>query len=208
MPRAERRALLFLLALAVAGQAVRHLATRPGEPPGQVQLLATLAPGSPAAHRDSAMHRARPLSPGERVNVETADVAELSRLPRVGLGLAKTIVADRKARGPFGSLEGLDRVPGIGPGLLKVLGPRLAFGGAGVLPTGGPKGSRPPAPLNINTASATELDALPGIGPTRAAAILQYRAAHGPFASVEHLVRVPGFGPATLARVQERVTTR
>jgi competence ComEA-like helix-hairpin-helix protein len=212
MPRPERRALLLLLALAVAGQAVRHLATKPGEAPGQVQLLATLPPGSPSAQRDSAMHRARPLGSGERIDVESADIGELSRLPRVGLGLAKTIIADRKAHGPFGSLEGLDRVPGVGRGLLKVLGPHVAFSGAptrwsGSSQSNGEDGA-PPDPLNINTAGITELDALPGIGPARAAAILHYREAHGPFAAVEQLVRVPGFGPAALARVKDRITAR
>ena len=227
MPRAEQRAVLLLLVLAVAGQAVRHLATKPGEAPGQVQLLATLAPGSPTLQRDSAMHRARPLASGERIDVERADVGELSRLPRVGLGLAKSIVADRAAHGPFGSLEGLDRVSGVGPGLLKLLAPHLTFGGADGRQGGGgagpsqaenclsgraappfpcPTTPQAPAPLNINTASITELDALPGIGPTRAAAILHYRESHGPFDSVEQLVRVPGLGSAALARLKDQVT--
>src|SRR3972149_5096975 len=56
MPLPERRALLLLLTLAVAGQGVRLLATRPGEPPGQVQLLSTLPDGSPTGQRDSTMH--------------------------------------------------------------------------------------------------------------------------------------------------------
>jgi competence ComEA-like helix-hairpin-helix protein len=140
---------------------------------------------------------------GERVDVDRADLAQLSRLPRVGLGLAKGIVADRNAHGPFGSLEGLDRVSGVGPGLLKLLGPHVVFSGAG-----GQRDSEVAAPLDINTASATELDALPGIGPTRAAAIVQYRQAHGPFASVEQLLGVPGFGPAAVARVKQQVTAR
>jgi competence protein ComEA len=59
-----------------------------------------------------------------------------------------------------------------------------------------------PAPLNLNTASLTELDALPGVGPARAAAILQYREQHGRFASVDDLARVPGLGPAAVARLR------
>jgi hypothetical protein len=129
MPPAERRALLLLLALAVAGQGVRHFVTRPGEAPGQVQLVASLPAGSPVAQRDSAMRQARPLAAGERVDVDIAGAAELVRLPKVGPRLAKTIVADREADGPFGSLEGLDRVAGVGPGLLKVIGPHVIFSG-------------------------------------------------------------------------------
>jgi competence protein ComEA len=62
--------------------------------------------------------------------------------------------------------------------------------------------------VNLNTASASELDALPGIGPARAAAILQEREARGPFASVEELSRVPGMGPAAVARLRDRVVVR
>src|SRR5918999_3372002 len=116
MPPAEQRALLLLLALAVAGQGVRYVLTRPGEPPGQVQLLATLAPGSPLAQRDSAMRQDRPLDPGERIDVDRASAQELARLPKIGPRLAKVILADRAAHGPFGSLESLDRVAGVGPG--------------------------------------------------------------------------------------------
>ena len=223
MPPAERRALLLLLGLAAAGHGVRYLATRPGEPPGEVQLLATLAPGSPKAQRDSAMRQARPLGPGEKIDVETATVAELSRLPRVGPRLAKTIVADRAAHGPFGSSAGLDRVPGVGPGLLKLLEPHVVFSGAarwrgsgsvdavnsdGGCATFAPRPRCPAAPLNLNSASLEELDALPGVGRARAAAIVQYRTEHGPFSKIEELTRVSGFGPGALRRLQSHVVTR
>jgi competence protein ComEA len=209
---AERRALLLLLALAVAGQGVRYLITRPGDAPGGVQLLTSLAPGSPLTQRDSAIQRGRPLEPGERVDVETASSSELVRLPKVGPALAKTIVADRTTHGPFAGLEGLDRVPGIGPGLLKAIAPHVAFSGAG-----SPSRSeascclaapQPPVPLNLNSATLTQLDSLPGIGPAKAAAILQYRQDHGPFATVDELARVPGFGAAAISRLRDRLSIR
>jgi competence protein ComEA len=215
MPAAELRALLLLLALAVVGQGVRHLVSRPGEAPGQVQLLATLSPGSPSAQRDSAMRQGRPLEAGERVDVDAATAGELTRLPKVGPHLAKIIVADRQARGAFGSLVGLDRVSGVGPGLLKVIGPHVVFSGADVLAGGAlscmPAAQLPrcpAAPLNINSATALELDALPGVGPAKAAAILQYRQQHGPFTAVEELAQVPGFGAAAVSRLRERVAIR
>src|ERR1700694_661705 len=130
MPAAELRALLLLLALAVVGQGVRHLVSRPGEAPGQVQLLATLSPGSPSVQRDSAMRQGRALDAGERVDVDVATASELTRLPRVGPRLAKIIVADRQAHGAFGNLAGLERVSGARPGLLKVLAPRVVFSGS------------------------------------------------------------------------------
>jgi competence protein ComEA len=219
MPPAEQRALLLLVALAVAGQGIRHVLTRPGEPPGQIQLLGTLSPGSPLAQRDSAMRQARPLDLNERVDVDRASAPELTRLPKVGPRLAKAILADREAQGPFGSLENLDRVAGVGPGLLKLIAPHVVFSGAEAQRgsaaavnsasylsscgnTAAPRPHCPAAPLNLNTASLTQLDALPGLGPSRAAAILQYREEHGSFASVEDLGKVPGLGPAAVAKLR------
>jgi competence ComEA-like helix-hairpin-helix protein len=197
MSATERRALFMLLALGLAGQGVRWWISRPGEPPGQVELLAALPPKSARAHRDSVLALARPLEPGERIDADRATAAELARLPKVGLALAKTIVAEREAKGPFGSLEGLDRVPGIGPGLLRAVAPNVTFSRqappsfapasgqfarpippAGGVAGGSPAGGRSPL-VNLNTATLSDLDGLPGIGPARAAAILQEREAHG-----------------------------
>jgi competence protein ComEA len=222
MSATERRALLLLLALGLVGQGIRWFLLRPGEAPGAVELLAALPPQSPAAHRDSIAALTKPLAPGERIDADKAPALELARLPRVGPALAKTIVAYREAHGAFGGLEGLDRVPGIGPGLLVAIGPHVSFSGtgqgagtpaqiaatAGVEECGDP--ARPPpcpsARLNLNLASVAALDSLPGIGPTRAASIVQYRASHGPFRSVDELGQVSGIGPAALARIRDHVT--
>lgn len=60
--------------------------------------------------------------------------------------------------------------------------------------------------LNINTATADEMvDALKGIGPKKAQAIIDYREAKGPFKSVEQLTEVKGIGPSTLAKFKELV---
>jgi competence ComEA-like helix-hairpin-helix protein len=219
--------MLLLLTLAVAGQGVRLIATRPGEAPGQVQLLPTLSDGSPTAQRDSAMQEARPLAPGELVDADAAQPAELARLPRVGVALAKVIVADRNAKGVFGSLQALDRVPGIGPGLLGALAPHLTFsaarpGNAAPNPSGAelgtafapsPHGSMaaarsgpPDTVLNVNRATAVELEGLPGIGPSLARRIVADREARGPFATVEALDRIPGIGPGLVARLRRSAT--
>ena len=58
-----------------------------------------------------------------------------------------------------------------------------------------------PPPLDLNTATAAELDALPGIGPVLAARIVEHRR-HGAFRSVEELLSVPGIGPRLLARLR------
>ena len=67
---------------------------------------------------------------------------------------------------------------------------------------GGPSG----VPLNVNTAGAAALEVLPGIGPALAAAIVEHRQRHGPFASVDELVEVSGIGPAKLERIRPLAT--
>ncbi|MGB9594353.1 MAG: helix-hairpin-helix domain-containing protein, partial [Anaerolineae bacterium] len=61
-------------------------------------------------------------------------------------------------------------------------------------------------PLNLNTATAAELEQLPGIGPALAARIVQYRQEHGPFRTVDALLLVSGIGPSTLEKIRGLVT--
>ena len=82
-------------------------------------------------------------------------------------------------------------------------------GGAQPTPAAGATGAVAPAvpaaPVDLNRASAEELDALPGIGPSTAAAIVSYRAQIGPFASIDDLLKVRGIGPAKLDAIREFV---
>jgi competence protein ComEA len=73
--------------------------------------------------------------------------------------------------------------------------------GTGTIGTGGSAGL-----VNVNTADATTLESLSGIGEVLAAAIVQYREEHGPFTSVDQLEDVPGIGPATLEDIRDQVT--
>lgn len=57
--------------------------------------------------------------------------------------------------------------------------------------------------VDINTADAAALEALPGVGPAIAQAIVEWRAANGPFASVDELEDVPGIGPSTLEKMRD-----
>ncbi|MDP3064985.1 MAG: helix-hairpin-helix domain-containing protein [Chloroflexota bacterium] len=75
------------------------------------------------------------------------------------------------------------------------------------------QGETPPMPtpptdnrIDINSATAAELETLPQIGPALARAIVSYRTQHGAFASVEELLLVKGIGPATLEKLRDRVT--
>jgi competence protein ComEA len=60
--------------------------------------------------------------------------------------------------------------------------------------------------ININTASAAELDSLPGIGPTTAQKIIDYRTQNGPFVSTEDIINVSGIGPGTYERIKDLIT--
>jgi len=59
--------------------------------------------------------------------------------------------------------------------------------------------------ININTASAAELELLPGIGPALAGRIIEYRSGSGPFRTVDQLDDVKGIGPRTLEKLRPLV---
>jgi competence protein ComEA len=67
------------------------------------------------------------------------------------------------------------------------------------------RGSMVSGLLDLNLASAVELEQLPGIGPSLAAAIISYREQSGPFRSVEDLLNVPGIGATRLSQLRELV---
>ncbi len=74
------------------------------------------------------------------------------------------------------------------------------------LPPAGTGQGAPEGKIDLNTATARELEALPGIGEVRARAIVADREANGPFRIVEDLTRVKGIGEGTLAGLIDYVT--
>lgn len=128
----DKRAALLLAGLALSGAGVRLiLAPTSQRAPGDVRLVADSTPASAlqaTARRAAAL--ARPLLPGERIDVDRADVTDLTRLPRIGPALAQRIVAWRERHGLFGGIARLDSVSGIGPAMLDAIRPYISFSGA------------------------------------------------------------------------------
>lgn len=94
-------------------------------------------------------------------------------------------------------------VPVVGE---EIAGPLVTGpGAAGVAGSGSPTPATAPALVDLNTATAAELESLPGVGPATAQAILDHRAANGPFTSVDGLLDVRGIGEAKLAALRDLV---
>ncbi|WP_258867027.1 ComEA family DNA-binding protein [Corynebacterium amycolatum] len=66
--------------------------------------------------------------------------------------------------------------------------------------------SEPSGRININTATATQLEEMPGIGPATATKIIDFREKNGPFASIDALEEVPGIGPAKVEALRDVAT--
>ena len=85
-------------------------------------------------------------------------------------------------------------------------GQQIAVGVPGAAPPAAPAGNAPPGgPVDLNSATVADLDALPGIGPVLAQRIVDHRDANGRFTTVEQLDDVPGIGPAIYTELAELV---
>jgi competence protein ComEA len=98
-------------------------------------------------------------------------------------------------------------VPKKGEPVPAVVAGAPPAGGTGAAPGGGAGAAKgaPATPLDLNTATGEQLEALPGVGPATSKAILAYRASHGRFRSVTELLEVPGIGPAKLEALRPMV---
>jgi competence protein ComEA len=114
----------------------------------------------------------------------------------------KARVADALARAggatPKAELDQVNLAAPVADGEQIVVPRRRVVGG----PPGIGAPSTPAGPVQLSTATAEQLDALPGIGPVTAQKILDYRAKHGAFMSVDELDAIPGIGPARIDQLR------
>lgn len=119
----------------------------------------------------------------------------------------RVIDAIRAAGGPLddAELDALNLAAPLADGQ-RIHVPRIGEVVVGAAPIGAGTGGGEPAPIDLNRATAAELEGLPGVGPAIAAEIVADRERNGPFAAVDDLLRVRGIGPAKLAGLRDRAT--
>jgi competence ComEA-like helix-hairpin-helix protein len=206
MHDAEARALKRAVVVLLLVSSVRWAWGRDAPPaPSDESVLDELLQESREA-ADEANRRTEPLAEGERVDPNRADEVQLDRLPGVGPATARAIVGARDAGIVFVRPEDLAQVAGIGPATVARIetlldldtppAPRSRISRA----DGEADRSLAP-PVDVNTATADELVALPGIGPALAERIRHERMKRM-FTSLDDLTRVPGIGPATVERLR------
>jgi competence protein ComEA len=193
MPDLDRRrlAVLAVVAVVVAVFGLRQMGAR-GEPSAAdpAALPVQPAPGSASggqvtvhvagAVRDPGVYR---LRGGQRVD---------DAVQRAGGATAKADLAAVNLAAP------------LEDGRQILVPVRAEAAPAG--PSGAAAPGAAPARINLNTATAEQLDTLAGVGPATAAKILAHREQHGAFGSVEELADVPGIGERRLAALRELVT--
>jgi competence protein ComEA len=161
------------------------------------------------------------------IDLNSAEPSELAQVPGVGPKVAEAIADHRRLNGPFRSVDELRNVRGIGPITFEKVrnhfraGPVVPQPALEVPPSPSPTPTPAPVaratgskkiqpgepPINVNAASAEELQRLPGVGPVMARNILATRSAKT-FESVNDLDKVKGIGPKTLDKLRPFVVVK
>lgn len=190
----EKRLIIMLLALIILG--LMYLPGRFFQTPDILD----------AKEREKAVSQAKKVVFPLELN--TAGVEELQLLPGIGPVKAEAILSYRESKGGFVSVEELLEVSGIGERTLGKIKEYVIVNPQNVQNSTGSKNRivSEKQLLNVNLASQEELERLPGIGPVKAKAIVDFREKNGPFKSVEDLVQIPGIGEKTLEKLLPYIT--
>ncbi len=151
-----------------------------------------------------------------KVNLNTADAAALEALPGIGATTAKAIIAVR----PLKSIDDLDKIRGLGKNRINALRNLVTTGDAPAHTTAkaapAPAAAKttaatkatPKTPagqkVDINTAAKEDLDALPGIGPVKAQAIIEAR----PFKTIEDIMKVKGIKDGEFSKIRDLIIVK
>lgn len=169
--------------------------------PSPVAVAPTDPPTSPALATATPVPAPGVVREDGRIDLNRATTEDLMRLPGVGEKRAQAIVAYRQENGPFRNVAGLDEVEGFGAASVQRLEPLLWVEGAAPTAAAPVQGT-----IRINVARVEELETLSGVGPVLAQRIIDHRTLKGPFRGPADLRRVPGVGPALIARNEGRIS--
>jgi competence protein ComEA len=195
LSRAELIGVVVVAAITLAGAGLWYSRSLPKP----VELTAEPAPPVPAPGSATPAVAPTPI---------LVDVAGWVRHP----GVYEFVTGDRvidalDAAGgarPGAELQALNLAAPLVDGTQVVVPKHGQTPAVGVAP--GSEGGSSGALVNVNTATADELESLPGIGEVTAQAIIDYRTENGPFSSVDELLDVSGIGDVTLENIRELVT--
>lgn len=208
----EPRTLVALTVVLVvaAGLAGRHfLAGRPEEVRVPEVVRAAAPPGAGASGGSGLPAPAGAggsASPSARAPAVVVDVSGKVRRPGIlSLPVGSRVADALRAAGgvrPGADVTGLNRARVLMDGEQVVVGVPGAVGGTAAGPPGGAAAA---APVSLNSATAEQLDTLPGVGPVLAQHIVDYRTEHGGFRSVAELREVNGIGARRFADLEPLV---
>ncbi|MCJ8330061.1 MAG: helix-hairpin-helix domain-containing protein [Lentisphaeria bacterium] len=132
------------------------------------------------------------------IDVNTANRAELQKVPGIGPGIARNIIVYRKSNGEFKNWNELQKVKGLGPKKIKRIKKFLKIKNF----------SSEKSIININTATVDELQTLTGIGRGIAQKISDYRTANGAFKQIEDLKNVKGMSAKKYDKIQNEIDVK
>jgi competence protein ComEA len=198
LSRAELAGLVVVVVITLAGVGLWYMRSLPKP--------VAIASGGAAPRGGAAPASASSPSPSSPQII--VDVAGWVRSPGVYEFAAGDRVIDAVERAggarPNADLSGLNLAAPLTDGTQVVVPKQGAAGPTGSTSADGSTSTG--GLININSASATELEELSGIGEVLAAAIVDYRTENGSFASVDELEDVSGIGPSTLEEIRDQVT--
>ncbi len=140
------------------------------------------------------------LSAGARIaDALTAAGGALDGADLIGLNMARRVADGEQI------IVGIAAPPGQPTTMGSSVAPEQSAGAPAAQPPGTGTAAAPGASVDLNTATVEQLDALPGVGPVTAAAIIAWRDANGSFTSVDQLGDVEGIGPARLEKMRAQV---
>lgn len=194
-----RRLVVAIVALAAVGLVGGYGVAMRAKPKAERISLSTSGPGAGATngggrqlyvHVGGAVHRPGlyEIADGSRIfDAVRAAGGATDRADLDSLNLASKVKDGDKVLVPARVEPGADPPAGG------------AAPGAGGAPSAG-------GLINLNSATIEQLDSLPGVGPSTAQKIIDYRTQHGGFRSVDQLMEVPGIGPSKFAELKDKVT--